>query len=298
LAGVPFTLGIFTNLTRDHLDFHHTMEEYMEAKKKLFRVAKVGIINQDDPAFSKMCENVDCLVKSYSAKSEKSDYCALELQTKSEKGISYLMKSSDGMEEIVLPIPGDFNVYNSLAAASAALECGIPFPVICSALGKMEGVKGRIERIPTNTPYSVFIDFAHTPDALENILSTLRGFTKGRLITLFGCGGDRDRTKRPIMGRIACEKSDFVIVTSDNSRSEKKEEIISDIVAGIQDAKTPYVTYPDRTEAIRFALSEAKEGDVILLAGKGHEEYEIDETGKRPYSERNIVLEYIGEEVK
>ncbi len=298
LAGVPFTLGIFTNLTRDHLDFHHTMEEYREAKKKLFRVAKVGILNQDDPSFSKMCEDVTCLVKSYSAKSEKSDFCAKEIHTESEKEISYLMKSSEGMEEITLPIPGDFNVYNSLAAASAALECGIPFDVIRSALGKMEGVKGRIERIPTDTPYSVFIDFAHTPDALENILSTLRGFTKGRLVTLFGCGGDRDRTKRPIMGQIACEMSDFVVVTSDNSRSEKKEDIISDIVAGMQDTKTPYVTIPDRTEAIRFALSEAKEGDVILLAGKGHEEYEIDEAGKRPYSERNIVLEYIGEEVK
>ena len=178
------------------------------------------------------------------------------------------------------------------------MECGIPLSIVETALNGMDGVKGRIERVPTDTPYSVFIDFAHTPDALENILTTLRSFTKGRLVTLFGCGGDRDRTKRPIMGKIACEKSDFVIVTSDNCRTEKKEAIIADILEGVRDQGTDYVSITDRTEAIHYAIDHALPGDVILLAGKGHEEYEIDENGKHDYSERNIVLEYVREELK
>jgi len=295
LNGIPFTIGIFTNLTQDHIDFHETMDEYLKAKKKLFSVAKVGIFNLDDPYFSKISHEVSSDVITYSAKSGKADYFAEEMISHDDRGIRYLAKSPFGREEIFLPIPGSFTVYNSLSAMAAALECGISFSLIREALSEMEGVPGRIERIPTETPYSVFIDFAHTPDALENILNTLRGFTKGRLITLFGCGGDRDKTKRPIMGRIACEKSDFVIVTSDNCRSEKKESIIDDILKGIE--SNNYVSIVDRTEAICFALRTAQAGDVILLAGKGHEEYEIDENGKHPYSEKKIVLEYVGANV-
>jgi len=205
------------------------------------------------------------------------------------------LKCEGEEKEIFVSVPGSFTVYNSLAAIAAAREEGIGWDSILSALSNMEGVKGRIERIPTKTPYSVFIDFAHTPDALENILKNLREFTTGRLVTLFGCGGDRDKTKRPIMGGIACRMSDFVIITSDNCRSEKKEDIIGDIVAGAEGAGCAYTTITDRTEAICFALDQAKPGDVILLAGKGHEEYEIDQNGKHEYSERKIVLEHIGE---
>ncbi len=295
LEGIPFDIGVFTNLTQDHIDFHKTMEEYQNAKKKLFQVAKIGFFNQDDPSFSSMSDGIRSEVKTYSAHSEKADYFAQEIISHTDKGIAYLMKCPVGLEEMEVSIPGSFTVYNSLAAISVAMECGISPSLIRQALSNMVGVPGRIERIPTDTSYSVFIDFAHTPDALENILNTLRGFTKGKLVTLFGCGGDRDRTKRPIMGRIACEKSDYVIVTSDNSRSERKEDIVEDILQGMRDQNTQYTVIPDRKEAIRYALDRAGEGDVILLAGKGHEEYEIDQTGKHPFSEKNIVLEYMRE---
>lgn len=294
LTGVPFDVGVFTNLTQDHIDFHKTMEEYLEAKKGLFRVAKKGIFNCDDPAFGSISDGVSSTVVTYSAKGA-GDFAAVKVLSHDDKGISYLL-SCDGEErEVQVAVPGSFTVYNSLAAIAAARVEGIEWEPILEALSVMNGVKGRIERIPTKTPYSVFIDFAHTPDALENILKNLREFTTGRLITLFGCGGDRDKTKRPIMGAIACRMSDFVIITSDNCRSEKKEDIIADIVAGAKDAGCAYTTITDRTEAICYALDHALPGDVILLAGKGHEEYEIDQNGKHEYSERRIVLEHIGE---
>ncbi|MBR3836509.1 MAG: UDP-N-acetylmuramoyl-L-alanyl-D-glutamate--2,6-diaminopimelate ligase [Clostridia bacterium] len=298
LGGIEFDYGIFTNLTQDHIDFHKTIAAYLEAKKKLFQVAKVGVFNMDDPAFSGITEGAASRIVTYSGKCEKADYLCEEVLSHQPDGIRYLIRSPQGRGEVELPIPGSFNVYNSLAAAAVAMECGIPLSIVETALNGMDGVKGRIERVPTDTPYSVFIDFAHTPDALENILTTLRSFTKGRLVTLFGCGGDRDRTKRPIMGKIACEKSDFVIVTSDNCRTEKKEAIIADILEGVRDQGTDYVSITDRTEAIHYAIDHALPGDVILLAGKGHEEYEIDENGKHDYSERNIVLEYVREELK
>lgn len=294
LTGVPFDLGIFTNLTRDHIDFHKTMEEYLEAKKQLFFVAKKGIFNGDDPAFSSVTSGVTADVTRY-GRSGECDYLAERILSHDDHGIRYLLKAPDGEWEVSLPISGEFNVYNSLSAVAAARSCDIPMTAVLEGLSAMEGVKGRIERIPTKTPFSVFIDFAHTPDALENILSTLRGFTKGRLVCLFGCGGDRDKTKRPLMGEIACKMSDFVIVTSDNCRSEKKEDIIRDILVGVEGKGTPFVSITDRTEAIRYAIDHAAEGDVILLAGKGHEEYEIDNTGKHDYSEKKIVLEYIGD---
>lgn len=294
LTGVPFDLGVFTNLTQDHIDFHKTMEEYLESKKGLFRVAKKGIFNADDPAFDSITKDILSSVTTYSAKKD-SDFCAKELLSHDDKGIAYRLVTEEGERDIRVSVPGSFTVYNSLAAIATARSEGISWEAIEGALSTMEGVKGRIERVPTNTPYSVFIDFAHTPDALENILKNLREFTKGRLITLFGCGGDRDKTKRPIMGQIACRLSDFVIITSDNCRSENKEDIIADIVVGAKGSGCDFTTVTDRTEAIRYALSIAREGDVILLAGKGHEEYEIDQTGKHFYSEKQIVLETIGE---
>jgi len=294
LTGVPFDLGIFTNLTQDHIDFHKTMEEYLEAKKRLFYVAKDGVFNKDDSAFDAITDNITATVTSYGEK-ENSDFRVSKVLSHSDRGIRYLLEEKGESFEITLPVSGEFNIYNSLAAIAAARKCGIAMTDVQKGLCSMEGVKGRIERIPTDTPFSVFIDFAHTPDALENILTTLRGFTKGRLVTLFGCGGDRDRTKRPLMGEIACKKSDFVIVTSDNCRSEKKEDIIRDILVGVEHKGTPFVAITDRTEAIRFAIDHAEAGDVILLAGKGHEEYEIDNTGKHDYSEKKIVLEYIGD---
>lgn len=294
LTGVPFDLGVFTNLTQDHIDFHKTMDEYLEAKRGLFMVAKKGIFNCDDAAFDRISKDVSASVVTYSGKGC-GDYAATEILSHDDKGISYRLRIGGEERTVHVSVPGSFTVYNSLAAIAAAREEGIAWEPIEEALSSMEGVKGRIERIPTKTPYSVFIDFAHTPDALENILRNLREFTTGRLITLFGCGGDRDKTKRPIMGGIACRLSDRVIITSDNCRSEKKEDIIRDIVVGAEGAGCEFITITDRTEAIRYALDHALPGDVILLAGKGHEEYEIDQNGKHEYSERKIVLEHIGE---
>lgn len=294
LEGVPFTYGIFTNLTQDHLDFHKTMEEYLLAKKKLFQTAPVGFFNADDPYSKEISTGVSCRCLYYGTK-ENADYRVSTILEENEHGVSYELTFDGKKETVTLPMPGHFNVFNSCAAAALALYDGIAPETILAAFGKMEGVRGRIEKLPTNTPYSVFIDFAHTPDALENILKTLRRFTKGKLVTLFGCGGDRDRTKRPLMGKIAASLSDRVIVTSDNSRTEEKEDIIRDILAGLENTETEYTVVTDRTEAIHYALDTAREGDVILLAGKGHEEYEIDKTGKHPYSERNVVLAYLGE---
>ncbi len=294
LTGVHFNVGVFSNLTQDHIDFHKTMEEYLAAKKTLFYHSDAGVFNADDPHFGAITAGVPCRVYSYSAEKE-ADFRALSPDWNEPDGVRYRLKTPDGERDVFVPIPGRFSVYNSLAALSGAVTAGVGIDTAVAALSGMHGVKGRIEKIPLkNAPFSVFIDFAHTPDALENILKTLREFTKGRLITLFGCGGDRDKTKRPVMGRIACALSDLVLVTSDNSRSEEKEDIIRDILAGVPE-EAPHEVIVDRTDAIRRALSIAKEGDVILLAGKGHEEYEIDRTGKHPYSERNIVLQIMGE---
>ncbi|MBP5289399.1 MAG: UDP-N-acetylmuramoyl-L-alanyl-D-glutamate--2,6-diaminopimelate ligase [Clostridia bacterium] len=295
LTGLHFNFGVFTNLTQDHLDFHKTIEEYLAAKKRLFEICDVGVFNRDDPHFSAISEGVSAAVRRFSVKGNDAEYCVKEMLREDEKGISYRCAIPGGEMRIDVEIPGSFTVYNSLGAAAVALEAGITQEDVARGLKSLSGVKGRIERIPTDTPYSVFIDFAHTPDALENILVTLREFTRGKLWCLFGCGGDRDRGKRPIMGRIAGKLSDVVVVTSDNSRTEEKEDIIRDILPGLEGCEKPVKTIVDRTEAIKWCLDNAGAGDVILLAGKGHEEYEIDKTGKHPFSEREIVKSYMGE---
>ena len=295
LTGLHFDFGVFTNLTQDHIDFHKSMEEYLAAKKRLFSICDVGVFNCDDPHFAAISEGVPAAVRRFSVKGNPAEYTVREMLREDEKGVSYRLSSPKGEMRVVVAIPGSFTVYNSLGAAAVALEAGIDPAAIARGFESLTGVKGRIERIPTDTPYTVFIDFAHTPDALENILTTLREFTRGKLWCLFGCGGDRDRGKRPIMGRIAGALSDMVVVTSDNSRTEEKEDIIREILVGLEDCEKPVKVIVDRTEAIHWCLDHAGEGDVILLAGKGHEEYEIDKTGKHPYSEREIVKRYTGD---
>lgn len=292
LGPVTFDSAIFTNLTRDHLDFHKNFTAYREAKTKLFNISAKGFFNKDDPASAEMMRNSSCSKFTYGIDGNEADFIAKNVTYKGADGIKYEFLSENLIFRITLPIPGRFSVYNSLAAASCAIEFGIDPAVVVKALENMEHVQGRIEKVPTDTDFSVFIDFAHTPDALENVLKTVKGFAEGRVITLFGCGGDRDKTKRPIMAKIASELSDYVIITSDNSRTEEKEAIIADILEGIKGSKTPYISITDRTEAIKYAMDNALPKDTIILAGKGHEEYEIDKTGKHPYSEKNIVMEY------
>ncbi|MBQ9545099.1 MAG: UDP-N-acetylmuramoyl-L-alanyl-D-glutamate--2,6-diaminopimelate ligase [Clostridia bacterium] len=293
LNGLHFSAGIFTNLTQDHLDFHKDMDDYLASKKKLFGMCDFALVNLDDPSYPKIVRDIPCALKTYSAAGDNgADFMAKNVRLKGAEGVEYELLSDSGIFRVRLPIPGAFSVCNSLAAASCALSLGVDRETVLGSLAQMPNVRGRIDRVPIDAPYSVFIDFAHTPDALENVLSTVRGFAQGRIITLFGCGGDRDRKKRPLMGEAASRLSDLVIVTSDNSRSENKADIINDILPGMNKDVCPYEVIEDRTEAIRRAMDIALPGDVIVLAGKGHEEYEIDKTGKHPYSERDVVTEY------
>ncbi len=288
--GIEFDCAVFTNLTRDHLDFHGDFDSYFEAKSRLFAMSKIGIVNLDDEAGARLGELALCDIKTYSIDSIEGDFTAKNIKLKGALGIEYELLTRGTIFRIRVDIPGKFTVYNSLAAASAALSLGLGTDEIVRGFERTYRIDGRIDRVDIDAPYSVIIDFAHTPDAMENVLETVKGFAKGRIITLFGCGGDRDKTKRPIMGRLATELSDFAIVTADNCRTEKRESIFADIVAGIE--KDNYMLVPDRREAIHRAMDMAEENDIILCLGKGHEEYEIDEHGKHAFSEREIVTEY------
>lgn len=292
LAPIEFDCGIFTNLTPEHLDFHKTMDEYASAKAKLFSQVKRSVINADDHYSRIMIaasnNPILCSANGTNVQFEARNICDNRIQ-----GISYDLFTKDLVFKINSPIPGGFTVMNTLEAASAAYSDGIDHRTIMSALSRFMGVKGRLERVPLPTSdFTVYIDFAHTPDALENVLKTIRKFMKDnqRLVLLFGCGGDRDKTKRPVMGGIASRMADFVIVTSDNSRSENTADIIANILEGF-DNSCPHTVIESRKEAITFAVTTAREGDVIVLAGKGHEEYEIMPDGVRPFSERNIALD-------
>lgn len=293
---IHFEAAIFTNLTQDHLDFHGDMENYFEAKKRLFSMCDRAVINIDDPYGVQLKETLTCHCVTCSAKGQSADYTATQICDNGVDGNEYRLISSDKRFTVRTPIPGAFSVINTLEAATLACMFGISPSVIMTALGALSGVDGRMERVRLGVlaDYSVFIDYAHTPDALENLLQTARGIRRAneRVVLLFGCGGDRDKTKRKKMGEIAAELADFVILTSDNSRTEDPMKILCDIQKGM--GKADYVMIPDRRRAIEFAIREAHEGDILLLAGKGHEEYEIDRSGKRFFSEKQIVAEAAG----
>lgn len=292
LGDIEFDCGIFTNLTQDHLNFHGTLENYRDAKSKLFKKSKISLINDDDPAAAFMKEAATGEVRGYSINDLNSDYNAASVRYLGAVGVDYVFLKKELIFRVFVGIPGTFTVYNSLAAASCAHLLGIPQDKIVEGLRSLDRVEGRVDRVDIDAPFSVIIDFAHTPDAMDNVLKTVRAFTEGRIITVFGCGGDRDRGKRPIMGALAVEKSDYVIVTSDNSRTENRDSIIEQILDGIKTRRDRVETEIDRATAIRRAMDIALKGDVVLLLGKGHEEYEIDENGKHPFSERAIVCEY------
>ncbi len=291
VAGITFDLGVFTNLTQDHLDFHGTLENYLAAKAKLFEICRQGIVNLDDPAAETILKQAKCPVLTLSAKGKQADLLAENIIFSAEK-VSFNALYKGKTQAAELGIPGTFSVYNALTALACGLLLGMDEARAVRALAGCHGVKGRAEVVPTGRDYTVLIDYAHTPDALENILSAVRGFAKGRVIALFGCGGDRDRTKRPIMGRIAEDMADFVIVTSDNPRTEQPAAIIEDILAGMEKAEKRVVV-EDRVQAIHWALDNAKKDDIIVLAGKGHETYQIVGTQKFHMDEREIVAEYL-----
>ena len=271
--GVTFDVGVFTNLTQDHLDFHKTMEEYCRAKAMLFARSKVGAVNVDDPWAKEILAHATCPVITYSAKNQ----AALEAtDIRLEPHHVAFTAHYQGTETAcTLGIPGAFSVYNALSAMSAALALGIAPEKAAASLATARGVKGRAEVVPTpGKDYTVLIDYSHTPDSLENILKTVREFARGRVIAVFGCGGDRDPIKRPIMGKIAADLADLVVVTSDNPRTEDPMAIIDQILVGIPKDQTPTTVIENRRQAIRWAMDNAQAGDVIVLAGKGHETYQ------------------------
>ena len=289
LAGIHFKTGVFTNLTQDHLDYHGTIEAYKECKKTLFLNCDNAVINADDEAGAYMSYGIGAAVKDYGIKNA-CDYKADNVALYSDR-VEYDLCGN----RVVFNIPGDFSVYNSLSAIGAVCSLGFKLNTVIEAISKANSVKGRVELLKTDTPFGVIIDYAHTPDGLEKALNAVRGFTKGRVITLFGCGGDRDKTKRPKMGRMATDLSDIVIVTTDNPRTEDPEEIIKDILIGVVGSKAEVISITDRTEAIKYALSIAKAGDTILLAGKGHETYQVIGTERVHYDEREVVFKALEE---
>ena len=294
VRGVRFAVGAFTNLTQDHLDFHKTMEAYREAKAKLFTISDKGVVNLDDPVADKMLADATCPCLTFSADKDAADLSAKNIEL-GASGVSFVAATRHAIARVSLGIPGHFSVENALAALGVCVALGVPLEHAARALGTAHGVKGRAEVVPTDTDYTVLIDYAHAPDGVSNILRTVRGFAKGRVIALFGCGGDRDRTKRPIMGHLAAELSDYCIVTSDNPRTEQPEAIIEDIVDGMKDAKVPVDVICDRRAAIYHALDIAQKDDVIVLMGKGHETYQEIDHVKHHMDEREIVADYFKE---
>ena len=293
VSGCEFDAGIFTNLTQDHLDYHKNMEDYLNAKSKLFsslkgkKQPKISILNGDDASFSKLSQASAAPVVSYGIHNEV-DYRAENVEVTSE-GVRFVARFRESRQVVQYSTPGIFSVYNALAAFVWGVERGYTPESVAEALAEIPGVPGRFESIRLGQPFQVIVDYAHTPDGLENVVRTARGFTKGRLITVFGCGGDRDRGKRPLMGEAASEWSDFVIVTSDNPRTEDPDLIIKEVLSGI--SGVDHSALRDRREAILSACRMAKTGDAILIAGKGHETYQIFGTEVHPFDDREEARE-------
>lgn len=310
VAPLTFDLAVFTNLSSEHLDLHGTMEDYYAAKRELFAISREAVINADD-RYGRRLLSEPLPIHHYhichadvtsAALSDRmcpageggcTRLYAEQVKLLGESGVSFKLTSPDARIRLRCPTPGQFTVMNGLEAAAAALALDVSPAVVRDALAAFGGVPGRMEAVslpPTDIPFSVFIDFAHTPDAMETLLSTVHGFRRRgqRIVLVFGCGGDRDPTKRKTMARIASRMTDFLVVTSDNSRSEDPDAIIADILKGV-DKESEFAVIPDRAEAIRYVIRHARAGDIILLAGKGHENYEIDKEGKHPFCERDIA---------
>lgn len=293
VSPIRFCVSVFTNLTPEHLDFHETMDAYANAKAELLAASDCGIVSADSPYAERMAcakETVYC-----STDRTKSAFCSCGVSFFEGDRVKYTLKTPQESIDLECPIPGSFTVINSMQAAICAHKLGVPYETIQRALSHMNAVRGRMERVPlpSDANFTVLLDYAHTPDALEQLLRSawqIRSHKKGRIILLFGCGGDRDREKRPLMGKVASHLADHVVLTSDNSRSEDKKEIIRQILKGF-DLSVPCTVICDRGEAIVEAVLMAREGDILLLAGKGHEEYELEGSIRRSFSEREIVLE-------
>ena len=294
VGGMIYDVAAFTNLTEDHLDFHKTMEAYCDAKAELFNRCRKGVANADDSWFDRMCGNAKCDLLTTSVKGNAGLY-AQDLELLSD-GIRFTAVHGAEQVEVKLPIPGKFTVYNALTVLGMALQLDISLTDAANALKTAKGVKGRVEVVPTpGKDYTILIDYAHTPDGLENVLSSVKGFCKGRTIAVFGCGGDRDPIKRPIMGKIGTDIADISIITSDNPRTEEPAAIIADIVKGIDSGKNNYEVIENRIKAIHHAMDIGQKNDIIILAGKGHETYQEICGVKHHLDEREVVAAYLEE---
>ncbi len=293
VMGCPFEVAVFTNLTQDHLDYHQNMEDYFAAKALLFKPAYLkgrAVINADDPCGQRLIASLERDYWSYSVTDRTADLSTSELDY-APNGVSGILHTPHGDMGFRSPLVGQYNLANLLAAVGTVLHLGLDLEFVASVISEFPGVPGRMERveIKEDQDISVIVDYAHTPDSLENLLKAARPFIPGKMICVFGCGGDRDRTKRPLMGKIAVELADITVVTSDNPRTEDPESILQDILAGIS-GKQPEVV-SDRATAIRNAIINAKPGDGVLIAGKGHEDYQILGTEKIHFDDREQARE-------
>ncbi len=292
LSGLSFYLTVLTNISRDHLDYHGTMENYIECKKSIFTLSDKSVINIDDACSEEFIMKCNGKVITYSLSKNEGDYVAKSVKLR-EDGSDYAVIADYAIHRIKLGVPGEFNVMNSLAAIATARECDVSLEFCAYALKTFGGVKGRMEILNTDKDYKVLIDYAHTPDALKKVLLCLGSFPHNRLITVFGCGGERDKNKRSMMGDVASQLSDVLIITSDNPRGEDPMGIIDDILSGVKKNKKSIYIHENRRKAIEYALKIASKNDIILLAGKGHETYQLRGEEKIPLDEREIVSEIL-----
>ncbi len=298
VAGTRYHIAVFTNLTQDHLDFHGTMENYLAAKGKLFsrlgntygedrRTMSYSVLNQDDPASLYLRQQTVTECVTYGVHTE-SDFRAKDIRVESD-GTRFTVDTPVGLWPIHLKLTGRFNVYNALAALAVGWIEEIPMPQVIAALQQVTGIPGRLERVDAGQPFTILVDYSHTPDSLDNALRTVRELTRNRVLCVVGCGGDRDKGKRPQMAKIACNLSDDVIFTSDNPRTEEPERILDDMEIGVQGRYENYRRLTDRQKAIEWAVQHAVPGDVLLIAGKGHETYQIIGREKRHFDDREVA---------
>lgn len=298
MHGTDIDVAVFTNLSQDHLDYHASFEDYFHAKSLLFSQLgntfdpghpKYAVINTDDHYAEALIKSTAQPVCTYGI-DKPADIMAKDIQLASN-GTSFLLQTPKGEAKITSKLMGKFNVYNMLAAVGAAICSGVPFDTICKALQETTGVAGRFEPVMAGQSFGVIVDYAHTPDSLENVLTTIKSFVKGKIITVVGCGGDRDKTKRPLMAGKAVQYSDTAIFTADNPRTEDPQAILEDMIRGLESDK--YVVVPDREEAIQRAVGLAQADDIVLIAGKGHETYQIVGDQVLDFDDRLVAAEAI-----
>jgi len=294
--GIPFATAVFTNLTQDHLDYHQNLEQYFQAKAILFRgltTTQWAVLNADDPSGRRLAGETHGRILWYGIDAADADIRATELQM-DRNGIRFQVQTPQGEFAVVSSLIGRHNVYNILAASAAAFTLGIGLRVVAAAIPGFVTVPGRLERVVSAAPFDVFVDYAHTDDALQNVLSALRELAPRRLLVVFGCGGDRDRGKRPKMGRVAATLADWVALTSDNPRSEDPESILAEIRSGFPAGFDRYAVWVDRQQAIAAALQQAQAGDMVLIAGKGHETSQIFKDRTIAFDDRSVARALLG----